>query len=76
MMARSHSLAHCIMHEHKPCQGFAGRTIVHVFVQVEVYDNWAGGPGAAVIAAGKSSTRENRLVAWAEDIERLVASQV
>ncbi|KAK9804633.1 hypothetical protein WJX73_001406 [Symbiochloris irregularis] len=43
--------------------------------EVEVYDNWAGGPGAAVIAAGKSTTRENRLVAWAEDIERLVASQ-
>ena len=44
--------------------------------QVEVYDNWAGGPGAAVLAAGQSTTREGRLVAWAEDIEQLVASQV
>ena len=49
---------------------------MYIAWQVEVCDNWAGGPGAAVIAAGKSSTRENRLIAWAEDIEALVTSQV
>lgn len=34
-----------------------------------------GQPGAAVVAGGRSSTRENRLLSWAEEIESIVAVQ-
>ncbi|KAK9802867.1 hypothetical protein WJX72_002038 [[Myrmecia] bisecta] len=47
----------------------------HDEAEVEVYDNWGGQPGAAVVAGGHASTRENRLLTWANEIEALVASQ-
>lgn len=33
---------------------------------VEVFDNWTGQPGAAVVADGLQGTRESRLTNWAE----------
>ena len=42
---------------------------------VEVYDNWEGSPGASVVAAGETTTREGRLLSWANEIEALFASQ-
>ena len=43
---------------------------------VEVFDNWESAPGASVVAAGETSTREGRLLNWANEIESLFASQV
>lgn len=42
----------------------------------QVYDNWEGQPGAAVVAAGASVTRERRLLDWATEMEALVTTQV
>lgn len=43
--------------------------------ELEVFDNWEGQPGAAVMAGGKSSTRESKLLAWATDIEAQLGLQ-
>ena len=48
----------------------------HADDDVEVYDNWEASPGASVVAAGGTSTREGRLLSWATEIESLFASQV
>lgn len=48
----------------------------HTDDNVEVFDTWESGPGAAVMAAGESSTREGRMLAWATEVETLFASQV
>ena len=48
----------------------------HADDDVEVYDNWEAAPGASVVAAGASTTREGRLLSWATEIESLFASQV
>jgi len=42
---------------------------------VEVFDNWTGQPGAAVVADGTQSTREGRLLAWADGLSSQVESQ-
>ena len=44
--------------------------------QVEVHDNWAGSPGATVVAAGESKTREGRLIDWADDVDKIFVAQV
>lgn len=41
----------------------------------QVYDSWDASPGAKVIAGGLVSTRENRLLNWAKEIEALVHEQ-
>jgi len=43
---------------------------------VEVFDNWESSPGASVLAAGEKTTREGRLLSWANEIESLFSSQV
>ncbi|KAL0017961.1 hypothetical protein WJX77_011475 [Trebouxia sp. C0004] len=43
--------------------------------ELAVFDNWEGQPGAAVMAGGKSSTRESKLLAWATDIEAQLGLQ-
>ena len=48
----------------------------HADDNVEVFDTWESGPGAAVMAAGEKSTREGRMLAWATEVETLFASQV
>jgi translation initiation factor 6 (eIF-6) len=35
--------------------------------RVEVFDNWANGPGAVVVTNGVEATRERKLLAWAGD---------
>ena len=42
----------------------------------QVFDNWEGQPGAAVVTAGGSATRERRLLDWANEMEALVSTQV
>ena len=42
----------------------------------QVFDNWEGQPGAAVVSAGGSATRERRLLDWANEMEALVSTQV
>lgn len=43
---------------------------------LEVFDTWESGPGAAVVAAGEKTTREGRMLSWANEVEALFASQV
>lgn len=43
---------------------------------VQVVDNWEGAPGAVVVVAGRAATREGRLLAWANEMEATIASQV
>ncbi len=42
----------------------------------QVFDNWEGQPGAAVVSEGASATRERRLLDWANEMETLVTTQV
>ena len=48
----------------------------HADDNIEVFDTWESGPGAAVIAAGEETTREGRMLSWANEVESLFASQV
>jgi hypothetical protein len=48
----------------------------HSDANVEVFDNWESSPGASVLAGGKTTTREGRLLSWANEIESLFSSQV
>ncbi len=43
---------------------------------MQVVDNWEGAPGAVVVVAGRAATREGRLLAWANEMEATIASQV
>lgn len=36
--------------------------------EIEVYDNWRNSPGAVVVADGKETTRERKLLSWAGDM--------
>ena len=43
---------------------------------LDVYDNWGGDPGAAVVATGAAPvTREARLLSWATELEAQMSSQ-
>lgn len=43
---------------------------------IDVYDNWTCSPGAQVVSPGAAPvTRENRLLAWANEIEAQVSTQ-
>jgi hypothetical protein len=42
---------------------------------LQVFDNWEGQPGAAVVSEGASATRERRLLDWANEMEALVSTQ-
>ena len=39
-------------------------------------DNWEGAPGAVVVVGGRAATREGQLLAWANDMETTIATQV
>lgn len=39
-------------------------------------DNWEGAPGAVVVVGGRAATREGQLLAWANDMESTIATQV
>ena len=48
----------------------------HADDNLEVFDTWESGPGAAVVAAGEKTTREGRMLSWANEVESLFAAQV
>lgn len=57
------------------CSGGASHIFDFVGRGGQVYDSWDASPGAKVVAGGLVSTRENRLLNWAKEIEALVHEQ-
>lgn len=43
---------------------------------VQVMDNWEGAPGAVVVVKGRANTREGQLLAWANEMEATIVTQV
>ena len=39
-------------------------------------DNWEGAPGAVVVVRGRANTREAQLLAWANEMEATIVTQV
>ena len=39
-------------------------------------DNWEGAPGAVVVVGGRANTREGQLLAWANEMEATIVTQV
>lgn len=55
MGPKEHVKAHC-----NAARQVASKLLLQDEPELEVFDNWEGQPGAAVMAGGKSSTRESK----------------